>query len=152
MKKKVFISFLILGICLSCLVSTIDASPRFVGSKNSDVYHYEDCYYVDRIKPENLIYFDTPEEAIAAGYHPCKVCNPPESSITRLTPTQTPKPTTTPTVIPTATSLSTTAGPSPTTTSTAIPTTKAPEESGFEAVFSIAIILVIAYFVLKISI
>jgi len=59
----------------------VSASSYFVGSKNSDVYHYPSCRYAKRIKPENRVYFDTPEEAIAAGYHPCKVCKPPTSSI-----------------------------------------------------------------------
>jgi Micrococcal nuclease (thermonuclease) homologs len=56
-------------------------SSHFVGSENSDVYHYPWCHYVDRINPENRIYFDTPEDAIAAGYRPCRVCNPPTSSM-----------------------------------------------------------------------
>jgi Micrococcal nuclease (thermonuclease) homologs len=65
-------------------------SSYFVGSKKSTVYHYPWCSYVDRIKPENLIRFDTPEEAIAAGYHPCRVCNPPTSSIQTSSPVETP--------------------------------------------------------------
>jgi endonuclease YncB( thermonuclease family) len=35
---------------------------------------------VDQIKPENLRYFSSPEEALAAGYQPCKGCDPPTSS------------------------------------------------------------------------
>ena len=58
----------------------VSASPYFVGSKNSEVYHYPSCRYVEKIKPEHLIYFDTPEEAIEAGYRPCKVCSPPTKS------------------------------------------------------------------------
>ncbi|MHB1334474.1 MAG: thermonuclease family protein [Candidatus Humimicrobiaceae bacterium] len=49
----------------------------FVGSKNSDVYHYPDCVSAKKIKPENLIIFNSVEEAKAAGYRPCKNCNPP---------------------------------------------------------------------------
>jgi hypothetical protein len=56
------------------------ASGNYVGSKKSDVYHYPSCHYVDQIKHENLIYFSSPEEAIAAGYRPCKGCKPPTSS------------------------------------------------------------------------
>ena len=44
--------------------------------KNSDVFHYISCFYVARIKPENLILFKTREEAIASGRRPCKKCNP----------------------------------------------------------------------------
>ena len=59
--------------------STTSAS-YFVGSKNSDVYHYPSCYYVDNILSANLIYFNTPESAINSGYRPCKYCNPPTTS------------------------------------------------------------------------
>ncbi len=61
-------------------IFTLNAGAHYVGSKNLDVYHYPSCHYVDRIKSENLIYFDTPEDAIAAGYRPCKVCKPPTKS------------------------------------------------------------------------
>jgi hypothetical protein len=49
----------------------------FIGSKNSDVYHYPWCIWADEILPPNIIWFDSPLEAQAAGYRPCKVCNPP---------------------------------------------------------------------------
>lgn len=39
----------------------------FVGSKNSDVYHKSDCPDVERIKPENRVYFSSEEEAQADG-------------------------------------------------------------------------------------
>lgn len=40
----------------------------FVASKNSDVYHHKDSYYTERILAENRIWFNTTEEAEAAGY------------------------------------------------------------------------------------
>jgi len=49
----------------------------FVGSINSDVYHYPSCYHVKTILPENLVSFPTATAAQAAGYRPCKDCNPP---------------------------------------------------------------------------
>jgi micrococcal nuclease len=49
----------------------------FVGSINSDVYHYPTCTYAQRIYPENQIWFSSPEDAKAHGYRPCKVCRPP---------------------------------------------------------------------------
>ncbi|MCL5772527.1 MAG: hypothetical protein M1479_09705 [Actinobacteria bacterium] len=57
--------------------TTTNNSISFVGSKNSDVYHYSDCVYAKKIKPENLITFSSVEEAKNAGYRPCKKCNPP---------------------------------------------------------------------------
>jgi len=49
---------------------------KYAASKNSDVFHYISCFYVARIKPENLILFKTREEAIASGRRPCKKCSP----------------------------------------------------------------------------
>ncbi|GAG82341.1 unnamed protein product, partial [marine sediment metagenome] len=53
------------------------SSGKFVGSKKSDVYHYPNCRYVKMIKPENIIWFSSVEDAKAHGYRPCKVCKPP---------------------------------------------------------------------------
>lgn len=52
---------------------TIATSPipnGFVGSKNSDKYHFPDCPSAKRIKAENQVWFATREEAEAAGYSP----------------------------------------------------------------------------------
>jgi len=49
---------------------------QYVGSIKSDVFHYPSCFYVDRIKPENIIWFSSREDAIAHGYRPCKKCCP----------------------------------------------------------------------------
>ena len=57
--------------------TTQQSSGQFVGSINSDVYHYPDCASAKKIKPENQIWFNSVEEAKAAGYRPCKKCNPP---------------------------------------------------------------------------
>lgn len=53
---------------------------EFWGSKNSNKYHYPDCRWAQKIKPNNLVKFSSPEEAIKSGYIPCKVCRPPASS------------------------------------------------------------------------
>ena len=49
---------------------------KYAASKNSDIFHYIDCSYVKKIKPEDLILFKTREEAIASGRRPCKKCKP----------------------------------------------------------------------------
>jgi len=49
----------------------------FVGSRNSDVYHYPDCPQARRIKASNLVTYSSSEEARAKGKRPCKVCCPP---------------------------------------------------------------------------
>jgi len=52
---------------------------RYVGSIQSDKYHYPNCYWAQQIKPENLIWFLSAKEALDMGYVPCKVCGPPTS-------------------------------------------------------------------------
>jgi hypothetical protein len=49
---------------------------KLVGSITSKKYHRPDCRYAVKIKPDNRIYFQSPEDAEAQGYLPCKVCNP----------------------------------------------------------------------------
>jgi hypothetical protein len=73
-----------------------------VGSKNSNVYHYPSCYEAKKIKPENLVTFPTIADACAAGYRPCKVCDPPACGAVQPTATPTVVPTATPTAAPTA--------------------------------------------------
>ena len=46
----------------------------FVGSSESKVYHKASCQFAKKIKPENLVKFKTREEAVKAGYLPCKKC------------------------------------------------------------------------------
>jgi len=50
---------------------------QFVGSKSSDKYHYCNCTWAKKIKPENLICFQSKEEAQGEGYVPCGTCKPP---------------------------------------------------------------------------
>lgn len=49
---------------------------QYVGSKNSDKYHYPSCSGAAKIKDSNEVWFDSEAEAIAAGYVPCKICEP----------------------------------------------------------------------------
>ena len=53
-----------------------EAQAKFIASKNGKVFHKPDCQFVARISAENLVSYDSKEEAIAAGKHPCKRCNP----------------------------------------------------------------------------
>lgn len=46
----------------------------FVGSKNSDKYHYPWCSGAQRIKEENQIWFSSKEEAEKLGYSPAGNC------------------------------------------------------------------------------
>lgn len=51
-------------------------SGKFVGSLQSDKYHYPTCRWAKEIKPENEIWFKDAEDAKAHGYKPCGVCKP----------------------------------------------------------------------------
>jgi len=53
-----------------------EARQGFVGSRHSNVYHLPTCSAARRIKSENLITFKNRDEAVKAGYRPCKICRP----------------------------------------------------------------------------
>lgn len=146
-------------------------SGPFVGSKNSNVYHYPSCYHVKQIKPENLVYFNTVQDACAQSYRPCKDCNPPPCGASpTAVPTATPTaaPTAVPTAAPTAQpklAASPTHTSTPTQTPTSTPTTmsssasnlgqasSSPSKSstpGFEAVYAIGA-LAAAFVVLRVK-
>jgi len=59
--------------------SAVPTTLGFVGSVNSDIYHYPWCVWAQQIYPQNEIWFDSVEDAKAHGYRPCKVCKPPGS-------------------------------------------------------------------------
>lgn len=49
-------------------------SSTYVGATTTGKFHYVDCRWGQRIRDDHRIYFDSREEALAAGYRPCKVC------------------------------------------------------------------------------
>jgi methylphosphotriester-DNA--protein-cysteine methyltransferase len=75
MKKRRFLTIGGLVILIAFVATAADF--EFWASKKSDKYHYPECRWAKKIKPYNLIKFSSPEEAVAAGYVPCKVCKPP---------------------------------------------------------------------------
>lgn len=52
------------------------ADILYVGNSNTKKFHDPDCYSAGTISPEHLVYFSTRQQAISAGYVPCKNCNP----------------------------------------------------------------------------
>jgi len=58
-------------------IAVIAHAATYVGSKNSNKYHYPSCRYARGINPENIVTFDSAKEARAAGYVPRKICRPP---------------------------------------------------------------------------
>lgn len=86
MKRRYIFSSVFLLILV--VFVTFAFGAEFWGSKNSNKYHYPTCRWAQKIKSSNLIKFSSPEEAVNAGYVPCKVCKPPlpsKSSITNNT-------------------------------------------------------------------
>jgi methylphosphotriester-DNA--protein-cysteine methyltransferase len=57
--------------------AVIAHAATYVGSRHSNKYHYPNCRFALKIKPENRVTFTSAQEAVAAGYVPCKVCRPP---------------------------------------------------------------------------
>ena len=49
---------------------------QYVGSINSDKFHYPDCRWAQNIHEENEVWFSSREEAIDSGYVPCQTCRP----------------------------------------------------------------------------
>ncbi len=60
----------------ACVALGCPPGTNFVGSVNSDKYHFCDCYWAGQIHRENLVCFTDVDEARSAGYVPCKVCEP----------------------------------------------------------------------------
>jgi methylphosphotriester-DNA--protein-cysteine methyltransferase len=83
--RKVFSMAMVFVFVLSLLVPIVvgkaySASEQvgYVAAESGERYHRPDCAAVKRIKKEHRVTFGTAQEAIAAGYTPCKVCKPPE--------------------------------------------------------------------------
>jgi len=52
------------------------AKYEYVASKNSQVFHKPGCRWAENISENNLVGYDSREEAIKAGKRPCKWCKP----------------------------------------------------------------------------
>ena len=75
--RKQYLLILLLLFNLLLPINTMEASSYYVGSINSNKYHYPDCRAARRIHDSNLISFDSAKEALDAGYVPCGICKPP---------------------------------------------------------------------------
>jgi hypothetical protein len=52
---------------INSAIETKSQIGKIIASKNGKRYYYQSCNGVNRIKPENRIYFDTKEQAEAKG-------------------------------------------------------------------------------------
>lgn len=67
-------SFLTIALLSCTLGLSAQATAGFLGNKEAKIYHVPACKLVLKIKPENKVVFATKEEAVKAGYAPCKIC------------------------------------------------------------------------------
>ena len=72
---KKFFAASVTIILMTAAFTTVLASS-YVGNANSKKFHYADCSMVGKMNPANKVFLNTREEAIAAGYVPCKRCKP----------------------------------------------------------------------------
>ncbi len=64
------------GFCLQATAGEV----KLIASNYSDRYHVSTCKVAQKIPLKESLFFQSPEDAIAAGLRPCKKCNPPASS------------------------------------------------------------------------
>jgi len=64
-----------------CDICKPEEKIRVVGSKDSDTYHLLTCDLVKKIKPENLVEYSSPLEAVKLDRLPCEICKPPKPKI-----------------------------------------------------------------------
>jgi len=76
--------YIVLGVVIlfaiiigAIVIGNRSASGQFVGSKNSNVYHYPSCTWANKIEASNQVWFSSSEDARNHGYRPCQVCHPP---------------------------------------------------------------------------
>lgn len=76
MKKRLFVFIVSFSAVFFMIPFCAFASGGYVASKYSDVYHVPDCYHVNDINANNLIWWHTEAEVLATGRKPCSDCRP----------------------------------------------------------------------------
>lgn len=59
--------------------SADDCTPlaaSYIGNSNTGKFHYSNCRWVSKMSPGHKVHFDSRQDAVNAGYVPCKVCRP----------------------------------------------------------------------------
>ena len=69
--KKIALATLA-AVCVS--IATPALASDYLGNPKSMKFHYSNCSTIKH--PERFVEFSTRDDAIAAGYVPCKRCNP----------------------------------------------------------------------------
>lgn len=64
------------GVDLAWLEGLARRGTRFVGSRSTRVFCFPTCRHARRIQPRHQVSFVHEQEALAAGYRPCRHCRP----------------------------------------------------------------------------
>jgi O-6-methylguanine DNA methyltransferase len=64
------------GVDTATLERLAGSGVRFTGSDTTGIYCYPSCRHARRTSSVHTVAFRTAEEAIGAGYRPCRVCRP----------------------------------------------------------------------------
>ena len=72
---KKFFAAVVTLVFMTTAFATVLASS-YVGNAKTRKFHYIDCSMVGKMNPANKVFMNTRDEAINAGYVPCKRCNP----------------------------------------------------------------------------
>jgi O6-methylguanine-DNA--protein-cysteine methyltransferase len=68
------------GIDTAALEQLAGRGVRFTGSDTTNIYCYPSCRHARRTLARHVVPFDSAEEALTAGYRPCRVCRPLEAA------------------------------------------------------------------------
>ncbi|WP_434132806.1 hypothetical protein KIAC18_000327 [Sporomusa sphaeroides] len=60
----------------NCADNVCPLASSYVGNARTYKFHFSGCRYVGQMNAGNKVYFDSRDEAVNAGYVPCKVCRP----------------------------------------------------------------------------
>lgn len=59
------------------LTKPVAADDKYVVTKKSNKYHHPSCRWAQKFRSKNMVTFRSANDALGAGYVPCKVCKPP---------------------------------------------------------------------------
>jgi O-6-methylguanine DNA methyltransferase len=68
------------GVNVAELERRAGSGVRYTGSATTNIYCYPSCRHARRIGPQHEVSFHSAEEALRAGFRPCKVCRPLEGT------------------------------------------------------------------------
>jgi hypothetical protein len=65
------LALVLIALVLLVSIAPVEAAHKIAANSKTKVYHPGHCYPQTIIKPTNLVWFDTVQQAITAGYHAC---------------------------------------------------------------------------------